>query len=227
MMEAIHGAAPQAVRAVFGADPLIWNVLSQDAGVAMAVCDAEGTFITVSEALAKQMGTTPAQLIGKRLGEVFHPEYADERRLFIRQAIRTGQPIVVEEICRGLHRLTTLRPLPLDNDGRQRILMVCKAASSTTAIERPADAIRAKNDDLGGLQALTHRELEILTLIGDGLSTADIADRLHRSVKTVEWHRVSLGNKLGVTNRVELARIAIRAGLTMLDSPKKPEPAAV
>jgi DNA-binding NarL/FixJ family response regulator len=35
-------------------------------------------------------------------------------------------------------------------------------------------------------------------------------------VKTIEWHRVSLGTKLGVTNRVELARIAIRAGVVGL-----------
>jgi DNA-binding NarL/FixJ family response regulator len=58
-----------------------------------------------------------------------------------------------------------------------------------------------------------------LKLIGIGLSTADIARRLERSVKTVEWHRVSLGEKLGVTNRVELARIAIAAGLVSLDEP--------
>ena len=58
--------------------------------------------------------------------------------------------------------------------------------------------------------------MEILRLIGEGLSTSEIAENLHRSVKTVEWHRVSLGNKLGVTNRVELARIAISAGLVTL-----------
>ena len=73
--------------------------------------------------------------------------------------------------------------------------------------------VRAKNNDLGALASLTPRELEILYLIGQGLATADIAKQLHRSEKTVEWHRVSLGNKLGVSNRVELARIAIRCGL--------------
>jgi DNA-binding NarL/FixJ family response regulator len=76
--------------------------------------------------------------------------------------------------------------------------------------------VRAKHDDLGVLGALTTREMEILRLIGKGLSTADIAKQLHRSVKTIEWHRVSLGTKLGVTNRVELARIAIRAGVVGL-----------
>ncbi len=66
------------------------------------------------------------------------------------------------------------------------------------------------------MSALTERELEVLAFIGEGLATAEIARRLHRSAKTVEWHRRSLGSKLRVTNRVELARIAIRAGLTHL-----------
>ncbi len=71
-------------------------------------------------------------------------------------------------------------------------------------------------NDLGPLSALTERELEVLAFIGEGLSTAEIAQRLHRSTKTVEWHRRLLGSKLNATNRVELARIAIRAGLTHL-----------
>jgi DNA-binding NarL/FixJ family response regulator len=49
------------------------------------------------------------------------------------------------------------------------------------------------------------------------MSTIDIAKHLGRSVKTIEWHRVSLGEKLGVVNRVELARIAIAAGMVSLD----------
>jgi DNA-binding NarL/FixJ family response regulator len=82
-------------------------------------------------------------------------------------------------------------------------------------------AIRTRYDDMGPLASLTSRELDIIRLIGAGLSTAEIAKRLHRSVKTIEWHRVSLGNKLGVANRVELARIAIGAGLVSLDDTVK------
>jgi PAS domain-containing protein len=55
-----------------------------------------------------------------------------------------------------------------------------------------------------------------LALIGQGLSTAEIARRLYRTVKTIESHRLMLGKRLGARNRVELARIAIQAGLTDL-----------
>ena len=70
-------------------------------------------------------------------------------------------------------------------------------------------------------------EREVLRGIACGLTTAEIAQELRRSTKTIEGHRVSLGIKLGVTNRVQLARIAIRAGVAPLHDrmvePKGPE----
>lgn len=60
---------------------------------------------------------------------------------------------------------------------------------------------------------LTKREREVLKLIARGLTSIEIADRLHRSIKTVETHRCSLGRKLHARNRVELTHLAIEAGL--------------
>lgn len=57
----------------------------------------------------------------------------------------------------------------------------------------------------------------MLAFIGRGYSIPQIAEKLFRSQKTIETHRHSLGRKLGVSNRVELARIAIREGLAPLD----------
>lgn len=54
-------------------------------------------------------------------------------------------------------------------------------------------------------------------MIGRGYSIPKIAERLFRSQKTIETHRQSLGRKLGASNRVELARIAIQVGLAPLD----------
>lgn len=68
------------------------------------------------------------------------------------------------------------------------------------------------------LEKLTPREREVLTLIGQGMSLMDIADRLHRGYATIKSHRLMLGRKLGVTNRVELARIAIQTGLSPLEN---------
>ena len=63
------------------------------------------------------------------------------------------------------------------------------------------------------LDALTAREHEVLTLIADGLSNKEIADRLVLSVKTVDHHRENIMRKLNLHTRVELTRYAIGKGL--------------
>ena len=75
------------------------------------------------------------------------------------------------------------------------------------------------------LESLTPREREILNLVAQGLSLPEIAEQLHRSLKTIESHRLSLGRKLGASNRVELTRIAIAAGLAPLQPPTHEDPA--
>lgn len=67
------------------------------------------------------------------------------------------------------------------------------------------------------LEELTPRETEVLTQVALGYSLPEIAQQLHRSLKTIETHRLSLGRKLGASNRVELTRIAIAAGLAPLE----------
>ncbi|MEV0778960.1 response regulator transcription factor [Streptomyces sp. NPDC050428] len=61
--------------------------------------------------------------------------------------------------------------------------------------------------------AVTAREEEILKLVAEGHSSKEIADLLVISAKTVERHRANLLQKLGLKDRVELTRYAIRAGL--------------
>ncbi|GAA2649847.1 response regulator transcription factor [Streptomyces aculeolatus] len=62
-------------------------------------------------------------------------------------------------------------------------------------------------------KALTIREEEILKLVAEGLTSQAIADMLVISVKTVERHRANMLQKLGLRDRLELTRYAIRVGL--------------
>jgi DNA-binding NarL/FixJ family response regulator len=62
-------------------------------------------------------------------------------------------------------------------------------------------------------ELLTPRELEILKLIAEAHSTKGIAELLVISPKTVERHRANILEKLGMRDRVELTRYAIRRGL--------------
>ena len=62
-------------------------------------------------------------------------------------------------------------------------------------------------------KTITDREEEILKLVAEGHSGKEIADLLYISAKTVERHRANLLQKLGLKDRLELTRYAIRAGL--------------
>jgi DNA-binding NarL/FixJ family response regulator len=76
------------------------------------------------------------------------------------------------------------------------------------APERPAPA------DLQ--EALTARELEVLEQLAAGLSNKAIGARLGISDQTVKFHVASITGKLGVTNRTEAVRRALRLGLIAL-----------
>jgi len=57
---------------------------------------------------------------------------------------------------------------------------------------------------------LSDRELEVVTLIGSGLATREIAARLHMSVKTVETHRAHIKTKVNVNSATRLVQFCVR-----------------
>ena len=59
----------------------------------------------------------------------------------------------------------------------------------------------------------TQRELEVLTLIADGLTNQEIADKLFTSKRTVEGHRQNMIDKTGAKNTPALVQYAFRAGI--------------
>lgn len=80
---------------------------------------------------------------------------------------------------------------------------------------RSAQAAGGKQQQRGSkLSTLTPRELQILRMIGKGMSRLEIAKVISRSPKTVDNHRAAIMEKLGIRERVDLARFAIREGLS-------------
>ena len=79
--------------------------------------------------------------------------------------------------------------------------------------DRAGAAALARSTTAESLAALTDREAQILALIADGHTSREIAEMLVISPRTVERHRENLRDKLGLRNRVDLTRYAIRAGL--------------
>jgi DNA-binding NarL/FixJ family response regulator len=81
----------------------------------------------------------------------------------------------------------------------------------------PQVAQRLMNQALGNRKGspdsfdqLTDRELEILRMIGEGVSTGTIARQLHISTHTIDTHRENIKRKLGARNAAELSRQAVQ-----------------
>ncbi|HWO70183.1 MAG TPA: response regulator transcription factor [Actinomycetota bacterium] len=76
---------------------------------------------------------------------------------------------------------------------------------------------RAERGEEASGERISEREREILKLIAEGKTNREIASMLYLSVKTVQAHRASLMRKLGLHDRVELVKYAIRKGIVGLD----------
>jgi DNA-binding NarL/FixJ family response regulator len=83
----------------------------------------------------------------------------------------------------------------------------------TSAAQRSLVRTWMADDQAGPREPLTPREQEVLKLIAEAHTNREIAGILHLSEKTVESHRGNLLRKLGMRDRVELVRYAIRRGL--------------
>jgi DNA-binding NarL/FixJ family response regulator len=83
----------------------------------------------------------------------------------------------------------------------------------TNAAERSLVREWMQDDSTGPVEPLTLREREVLKLIAEAHTNREIGEVLHLAEKTVESHRANLLRKLGMRDRVELVRYAIRRGL--------------
>lgn len=116
-----------------------------------------------------------------------------------REALRAG---ALGYVLKEAADVELVRAVRMAADGRtylQPELGARLAAESSAAAE--------------AFDGLTHRELDVLRLIALGHTNAEIASLLFLSVRTVESHRASMLQKLGVSSRAQLVRYALDHGL--------------
>ena len=213
----------------------VWLALCEDTGVNILVCQRDGKVLYANREASLWLRWQQRKRHGQnaKLNETVMffqdscPEILLKERLELGQRVcDTGKGVTYESLYNETRYRVTMRPIPA-GDGTNHVLIVSRkmqpwerATSGTTGA---VDPIEVEVHDPGVIATLSVREIEVLILIGEGLSYAQIAERLHRSVRTIERHRDRLGQKLNASDRVQLARFAIRAGLSGLPTPAKQE----
>lgn len=202
------GIDPASIWAALICDTQCCVVLAEvDGTVNLGDADAIGCGCTVEDCPLKASGNVTCELPGEQAAQLLS---------CMKRASENGSPIVLIWFLAGIRSRTVIRPI--ETESGPMVLLTTRLAKGAYFAEEPEseDVIHSLIGDAGPLASLTPRETQVLEMIGRGYSTAKIAKTLDRSTKTVEWHRASIGNKLNASNRVELARIAIAAGLTAL-----------
>ncbi|MFT4048968.1 MAG: response regulator transcription factor [Solirubrobacterales bacterium] len=123
----------------------------------------------------------------------------DERYLY--EALRVGAGGYVLKRAADQDLVRAVRAV---NDGEPFLTDDAQRTLVKSWIESGEEAPRDK---------LTDRELEVVKLIAEAHTNKQIAEVLGLSEKTVESHRSNILNKLGMSDRVELVRYAVRRGL--------------
>ena len=105
----------------------------------------------------------------------------------------------------------------MKQEGGKRIIEGVRQVAAGHTFVSPAVSARILDSFSGrhrgeasAVTQLTDREFEVFQLIGQGLSTKEMADKLRVSVKTVEVHRVNIKQKLNIPTAPELIRYAVR-----------------
>jgi PAS domain S-box-containing protein len=154
--------------------------------------------------------------------QYIHP--ADRKRVEteMQRAVETGAPVDVEyRIIRPDGRVRRLHSrAELSADAAGNPLRLTGTAQDVTELRAAAEVLHQTASDLGRRAAELHsfpnrsretdlnklvssRQLEILALIAEGLSNAEIASRLYLTESTVKWHVRKILRALGVSNRAQ------------------------
>jgi PAS domain S-box-containing protein len=181
--------------------------------------------LTCSEGLFAVYGIKPEDFDGHYEGgsQHVHPEDRSLVERVMREAVQSGAPVDYEyRIIRPdgrVRRIHSRAELTADEHGNP--LRLTGTVQDVTEVRAAAEVLHQTANDLGRRAAelhrlpnrshrdqdmaktLTSRQLEILTLVAEGLNNAEIASRLYLTESTVKWHVRKILRALGVANRAQ------------------------
>jgi len=142
---------------------------------------------------------------GRRARILILSQYED--REYVRRLLKAGVAGYVLKKSAGAELANAIRAV-------HRGGLVLDPEVARTAMEEGNPAAPGGADPY---DSLTDREKQVLKLVAEGKSNKDVAEMLGISVKTAMSHREHVMEKLGVHNRTELVRFAIKKGVIRVD----------
>tara|TARA_Y100001933_G_C18952131_1_gene544251 strand:- start:549 stop:1214 length:666 start_codon:yes stop_codon:yes gene_type:complete len=198
---------------------LLAKLFCTDPAVGFALCDIDGRVVWVNDRSAELFIKGPAeQAVGRTLDELLGEEWAGERLEMFRRIAETGRPIISRHILHGRQLQSTIRLLTESEEDDPIFSIVTSEGEHDPNDPDAFEIVESKFVHLGPLDSLTRREIEVLALIGHGMTSKQIASMLHRSVRTIEQHADSIRGKLKGATRVQLAQFARAACLEVKDA---------
>lgn len=180
--------------------------LARDSSLRQLWCNHEYTEVT---------NTSAKKLRGSTIWDVLPAALADERAVLMEPALRDGSVVTFHQLYRGLRYVTRVHPLDPKAFGTRGIFVVLSPAVHPVLARPtlPAQMPLAVTPDLGTLDTLTRRELEVLYSVAEGATAQQISQQLHVALKTIERHCESIFRKLGLPNRASVVRFAVERGI--------------
>jgi DNA-binding CsgD family transcriptional regulator len=213
----------------FGVDSTVrtaaLDALSMDPTIAVTLLRDDGKILWANQQAAKLWAgesSTLGDYVGRNIRDLQPKEWDEPRQEMFSRVKSTGRPVVLRVMWKGRQYFSLFRLVKGSLLEHDRYLIVTRHVPSGEKFSTPTDStyelIEADTVGLGHLDVLTPREVEVLALIGQGMSTREISQMLSRSEKTIENHRYAISKKLESSSPVRLAEIARQAGLTVKDA---------
>ncbi|HZY03085.1 MAG TPA: response regulator transcription factor [Anaeromyxobacteraceae bacterium] len=182
---------------------------AKDGREAVDLCGKLDPDVVLMDIAMPGLGGLEAALEMKKLGlrgrVLILSQYED--REYVRRLLKAGVAGYVLKKSAGSELANAVRAahrggLVLDPE-------VARAAMEEAGPKAPAEA--------DPYETLTDREKQVLKLVAEGLSNKEVAEALGISVKTAMTHREHVMEKLGLHNRTELVRFAIKRGVIRVE----------
>jgi PAS domain S-box-containing protein len=176
------------------------------------IIDREFLIRYVNATAARYLGEKPDSILGRPFTRFFPPATYRALSRHLRQVFGSGLAVTSMDNVSfpDIRLLLNTKWVPLWDSSGNISSALCISRQIGTHKTASAESHRATGD---AAHILSHREVQVLRLITDGMTNKEIAERLFISAKTVETHRARMMKKLDAHNAPALIRKSRQAGL--------------